>query len=145
MSRLGARNRKLLHIKLRVVLEELQKYMADVNLVQLGRDLLGLKERDNEQEESIRREPASIGVVESPHLQHLLEHQNQRFNQRVFFQVLLYERHALQSVVRISHLSDVNLDRLVENLWELKFALARQIEEGLQGRFFLVRRVQQAL
>jgi len=82
-------NCKLFNVELSVVLQEFKQDVANVDLVQLCRHLFSLQETDDEEEESITGETACVRIIEAPHFQHLLQHQDKRLNNRIFAEVVL--------------------------------------------------------
>ena len=73
-----------------------------------------LKVRHYHQEECIGAQTPEVWVVQPASLEELLQHQDQRLNDLVLCQVLLDKLHALQPVVVVSHLRDVNIEGLLE-------------------------------
>jgi len=90
-------------IQIRIILHELEQRLAKINVIQVLRLVLRLQERNNHQEEGIRTEPAIVRFVETPNLEHLLQHENQRLNDLVLFKVLLDEVDTVDAVVVLSH------------------------------------------
>jgi len=82
------------------------------HLAQLGWHLFGLKERDNQQEESVGAETAGVRIIETPNFKHLFQYQNQRLDQLVLVEVLFDKRNALETIMEVCHLRNVNLDGL---------------------------------
>ena len=73
-----------------------------------------LKVRHDHQEEGVGADTTEVWVVQPASFQELLQHQDQGLYDLVLCQVLLDELDALQAVVVVSHLRDVNVEGLLK-------------------------------
>ena len=102
----------LAEVELGVVANELQKCFSQVRFnLERGLTLL-LQERDDHQEESVRRESSCVSIVEVPDFEHLLEHEDHGFNQLRLSNVALNQVYTGRSIVVLRPKRNVNVDRL---------------------------------
>jgi hypothetical protein len=73
-----------------------------------------LKVRNDHQEEGIGADTTEVWVVQPASFEELLQYQDQGLYDLVLCQVLLDKLDALQPVVVVSHLRDVNIEGLLE-------------------------------
>ena len=105
----------LAEVELGVVSDQFKKCLPQVNFRFECRFSLLLQKADYHKEESVGAQTASICIVETPHLEHLLKNENQWLNQLALRQVALNQIDARQTIMVLRPERDVNINRLAHD------------------------------